>query len=144
MLGDGQQNQWIAALGWAAIIIGFGVLLWGVTIDGRQWWRRKQKNQIREASTEDMNGKITRSDLLATASQLTGPTFPVATSEASLVPVATGVSMRGITARGNGGHGIYIGAGSTVTIDGADVSGNALGGIHIEGDDKEGSTDGDQ
>ncbi|GEM_PF-1909607 len=39
-LGRAKKDFWLTLSGWLAIALGLCVLIWGITIDGHQWWRK--------------------------------------------------------------------------------------------------------
>lgn len=57
LLGAGDEQEWIRYISWGAIALGALVILWGVTVNGRQWWRREGPNSNGTEATLKMGKK---------------------------------------------------------------------------------------
>lgn len=45
VIAANSTETWVALLGWAMIAVGMGVLVWGFTINGRQWWKSAESGR---------------------------------------------------------------------------------------------------
>jgi hypothetical protein len=43
--GATAEQTWLQIIGWAGMVLGLGALLWGVTVDGEHWWKRKRASE---------------------------------------------------------------------------------------------------